>query len=255
MPIPKPGESLKYSTHVEGLFALIEDIAHYQKPNKDEREFSIYESTRFGHEEEVKRILSIGNINVNERNMKINGRTVLHEAASYGHLPLVHMLLECKCIDVNRQSYLGKETALHLAVSSNHRRVVFALLNHGADPNIKNKYGATPLCYANKKSIACLLCAYGASTTMKDINHRTPLDIILARGHDRSGNLLEYLMQTNNDQLKESIQTEIQANREQKRKLAMIKQLEEDQEEREKQSVLNNKLMEDYSKWRIYSEN
>jgi hypothetical protein len=54
------------------------------------------------------------------------------------------------------------------------------LLEHGADPNVQDKDGGTPLHFAVEGchvDVARLLLDYGADPTIRDNKGRTPLDI------------------------------------------------------------------------------
>ncbi|KFY08735.1 hypothetical protein V492_05960 [Pseudogymnoascus sp. VKM F-4246] len=73
----------------------------------------------------------------------INGWTVLHLAASYGHEAIVQLLLE-KGADVEAKDRDG-QTALHLAAEGGHKVVVQLLLEKGADAEAKNNRWYTPL--------------------------------------------------------------------------------------------------------------
>ncbi|TMW69735.1 hypothetical protein Poli38472_001891 [Pythium oligandrum] len=81
------------------------------------------------------------------------GRTALHLASFYGHSDVVGLLLGHVACDVNAldkvrvlvSAMLGGQTALHYASSSGHSDVVRLLLGHGANPNLQNKDGETPL--------------------------------------------------------------------------------------------------------------
>ena len=100
--------------------------------------------------------------NINSRNLTISGRTLLHEASANGNDHLITILVEKMHANIHCRTYLGEDTPLHLAVSSNHRSTAFLLLNYGADPNVQNKYFKTPLFYAKRSSIVTLLCNNGA---------------------------------------------------------------------------------------------
>lgn len=71
--------------------------------------------------------------------------TVLHHAALHGNLILARDLL-ARNVPVNAVNR-NKETPLCEAVQTGQRRTVEALLKHGADPNIRSKFG-TPLMLA-----------------------------------------------------------------------------------------------------------
>ena len=75
------------------------------------------------------------------------GNTRLHDAVRAGNIGLICDLIEMGA-DVNAQNRWGN-TALHLAAEYGLFRVSkwmsSVLLNAGADPNIKNVQGVTPL--------------------------------------------------------------------------------------------------------------
>ena len=68
----------------------------------------------------------------------------LQEAAAIGDVNLVSSLLE-NGIGVDSKDDLIKKTALHYAAISDHKDVVELLLDKGADVNMKDKNGQTPL--------------------------------------------------------------------------------------------------------------
>ncbi|MCJ1247310.1 hypothetical protein MMC30_004524 [Trapelia coarctata] len=72
--------------------------------------------------------------------------TALNIASSHGKLSVMTMLLDAKA-DPNRIHDGGKRvsgTSLHGAAEKGHVAAVFLLLEHGADPRIKNSQGKTP---------------------------------------------------------------------------------------------------------------
>ena len=107
----------------------------------------------------------------------------LHSAAYYGDLEMVQVLLEYE-VDVNAQNVLGS-TPLNYASRNGHRndpRVARLLITHGADPNISGPGwdGFTSLHHASingRVEIVRLLIEHGANVEMKDFKGRTPLDV------------------------------------------------------------------------------
>ncbi len=69
-----------------------------------------------------------------------DGRTILHEAASGGHLRAVQYILKLKDLWHSQQDYRGG-TALHEAVTLGHMDVVKQLLFIGCDPNTQDSDG------------------------------------------------------------------------------------------------------------------
>ncbi|XP_050927494.1 ankyrin repeat and SOCS box protein 2 isoform X1 [Lates calcarifer] len=92
------------------------------------------------------------------------GWIALHEAAYYGQLQCVRILIRAHPKSVNRCS-LKNQTALLLATERGHISCVDFLLRHGADPNIANKDRETPLftaCEHPDEAIVELLLRSGA---------------------------------------------------------------------------------------------
>ena len=78
-----------------------------------------------------------------------NGFTPLIVCCQNGRIKMIDFLLSQK-IDINKKNSLGN-TALFYAVyfSRNKTEIIEKLLKHGADKNIPNKAGVTPLSLAN----------------------------------------------------------------------------------------------------------
>lgn len=97
------------------------------------------------------------------------GGTALIPAAERGHVEVVKYLLMKTNIDVNHVNNLGWTALLEAIVLSDggprHQEVVAILIQHGADVNLPDRAGQTPLYHAKKrgyKEIQGLLEAAGA---------------------------------------------------------------------------------------------
>lgn len=109
------------------------------------------------------------------RLLTLHGATTsLHILAVIGDEQAIRELLERKQIDVNELDR-GNRTALFHAAHNNHLQVVQLLLEEGADPNLSDKDGQTPLSSAclhmlsqecDPKIIDCLL-SHGASNSLE----------------------------------------------------------------------------------------
>jgi ankyrin repeat protein len=83
------------------------------------------------------------------------GGTALIPAAERGHVEIVRELLTRSKVDVNHVNNLGWTALLEAIVLSDggprHQQVVALLLAHGADVNIADKDGVTPLQHARRR--------------------------------------------------------------------------------------------------------
>jgi ankyrin repeat protein len=80
------------------------------------------------------------------------GRTALHLAAYAGQIPSVSALMEHQA-DPEIKENVGGMTALHLAVSQKHSETVRVLLEKGANASPEEKNGYTPLFIAEHENL------------------------------------------------------------------------------------------------------
>jgi len=83
---------------------------------------------------------------------------------------------------------------LHSAASAGDAERVRELLKKGADPNVRDEYGNTPLhvaAYEGHVDVVRLLLEHGADPTVKNKDGDTPLDLARARGHREVVSLIE----------------------------------------------------------------
>ena len=76
------------------------------------------------------------------------GVTALHHAARGGHTNVMNALLvlaDNLDVDIVNATNLDGSTPLHWAARKNNELGIRALLKFGAEPEVKNKWGATPL--------------------------------------------------------------------------------------------------------------
>ncbi|KAH9215941.1 hypothetical protein DL95DRAFT_445710 [Leptodontidium sp. 2 PMI_412] len=90
----------------------------------------------------------------------------LYYAASFGLVDVVRLiLLTEKDSDIDALGGRASSSALHVAVYRSHPEVVKVLLERGADPNLCNQYGETPMLWAKSNrntEIQRLLIKHGA---------------------------------------------------------------------------------------------
>jgi hypothetical protein len=85
-------------------------------------------------------------------------------------------------------------TPLHFAASKDCAEVARLLLEHGADPNAQDKNGETPLHIAASEGhvdVVRLLLERGADPSIRNRDGKTPLDIARERGHREVVSLIE----------------------------------------------------------------
>jgi len=108
-----------------------------------------------------------------------NGRTPLHKSSFAGTRAACVLLLESKA-QVNAKDAEGC-TALHWASKMGHDEVVNALIETGkADVNFRNIDGETPLHFAKNTTVADALLKAGADHEIKDSDGASPLDAAIS---------------------------------------------------------------------------
>ena len=118
----------------------------------------------------------------------------LYQAAGDGDAQQVTMLLDSG-VDVNGRTDNGSY-ALNNAAVENEVEVVKILLAHGADPNVQNSQGDTPLICATKyaggkTATVKLLVEAGTDLAVQDNKGKTALDYAKAKKQKEAIALLE----------------------------------------------------------------
>ena len=103
------------------------------------------------HPEEIQRLLELG-ANIDIQNYK--GKTGLHCAAKAGFLKIVNLLIEkgatVDATDKNGETPLFEAIRSTIKSGEKQRAALEALLVKGADPNVRNRKGLTPLQVAQR---------------------------------------------------------------------------------------------------------
>ena len=103
------------------------------------------------HPEEIQRLLELGT-DINIQNYK--GKTGLHCAAKAGFLKVINLLIEkgatLDAIDKDGETPLFEAIRSTIKNGEKQRAALEALLTKGADPNVKNRKGQTPLQIAQR---------------------------------------------------------------------------------------------------------
>ncbi len=102
------------------------------------------------------------------------GQTSLHVAVGSGVVANVEALVRTRRVDFSLRDDNG-HTALWIAAAHGAKELVRVMLRHGADPNVTNAGGETPLHAAGNVEIARLLVKKGAKLNAKNELGETPL--------------------------------------------------------------------------------
>ena len=90
-------------------------------------------------------------------------------------IEFVKLLLE-NGADINSRHKIFRYTPLHSACLKNNLILVYFLLENGADPNIKQNQGNTPLHMSFELDVIKLLIEYGADINLTNNNNKKPID-------------------------------------------------------------------------------
>lgn len=126
-------------------------------------DLDLYDACAIGLVDRVRELAAAGPEAVNR--FSSDGFAPVALAAFFGHPEVVQALIEAGA-DLNAQARNPmKVAAIHAAVSARNAGIVEMLLHNGADPNLQQQEGLTPLRAAvesKDEGIAALLRKYGA---------------------------------------------------------------------------------------------
>ncbi|MFB7141447.1 ankyrin repeat domain-containing protein [Gottfriedia sp. NPDC056225] len=148
----------------------------------------LFDATEKGEVSEVNEILGDHQDLIHNENE--HGLTLLGIAAHYGQFEVVKTLVkngaEINAISNSKLSFIPKNTALHAAIAgAKSKEVIDFLLANGADPNLCDREGHTPLhiaAFEGNTAIAELLLKNGAKL-LHNNSGKTPIEIAEERGN------------------------------------------------------------------------
>jgi hypothetical protein len=123
------------------------------------------------------------------------GRNPLHAAAYSGYSDVVRKLIEYGAVDINARDSGGSTPLLLASEGHNFEEgfVLHLLLERGADINVQNHFGRTPLHRASFRGalgVVRLLLEHGADVEARNTIDKTALQIAADEGHDEVVELL-----------------------------------------------------------------
>jgi ankyrin repeat protein len=152
---------------------------------------NIFEAAATGKINNIIRLLARDPLLVNAYTE--DGFQPLGLACFFGHPDSAEYLVKAGA-PVNAQSRNGLKAApIQSAAAGGHRKIVKMLLDHNADPNIREQGGYTPLHAAaenNDEEMIRILLYGGADLTIKSNDGKTALDIALDAGHEKASLIL-----------------------------------------------------------------
>jgi len=122
-----------------------------------------------------------------------DGFQALGLACFFGHYDTAEYLTKAGAAVNSPARNELKAAPLHSAAAGQHRKIVQMLLEHGANPNVREQDGFTPLHAAAQNgdvdTIRTLLLG-GADLTLKSADGKTAMDIAMDAGHEKATVLL-----------------------------------------------------------------
>ena len=147
-------ESFKTCTEVNSVWKRLLTSESFQKKAKSvfrqeikEDEKKLWQMSQSGNTNEVRRIMSLGMVDINTYEGGLDETTALYEAADNGHKDVIKILLGGGA-DPDKASGSVGMAPLHMPALKGNTDVVQLLLNSGANPNVVSFGGLTPLFWA-----------------------------------------------------------------------------------------------------------
>jgi ankyrin repeat protein len=198
------------SGNVQFLRLLLDIFSNFPSQYQqliDSTDHSGNSALHFAVERSLQEVISIlvKEANANTNLVNNRGLTCLHLAASFppsgqsDSIPNnIARFLLANGADSNIADVTGA-TPLHTAASLGNEALVGLLIENGASPDVCDEEGETPLFYAvrdQRSSVVRKLCQYGVQTNTKNMDGETVLETALAVGDSAMVELLETLAQS-----------------------------------------------------------
>ncbi|KAJ6092624.1 ankyrin [Penicillium sp. IBT 16267x] len=171
------GAKMITGLHLAAWFGLIESAKSLLEHQVDVDSKEIFDQTplslaaEWGHEAVVRLLVEAG-AEINSKDD--DDRTPLFRAAKNGYEDIVKLLLDWGAFDT--RDGVTSSKALCEAANIGDEDIVQLFLERGADLNLKDQDGITPLFWATKSyGVTKLLLEKGADLQVRDIGGRTPL--------------------------------------------------------------------------------
>ncbi len=189
----------------QGL-SLILLATYYQKPEIADlfiergAEVDVFEASATGRRDRVEALLNEDATLVNQ--FSPDGFFPLGLASFFGHREVARLLID-RGADVNLVAQNALKVASVHAASARRDPIILAmLLAAGADPNVRQQKGFTPLHTAGfegDRAIAELLLTHGADPSARTDDGKLPEDLAREKGHGTLADVLEEerLLRTN----------------------------------------------------------
>lgn len=153
---------------------------------------TVFESAATGKTNQLSRLLARDPLLVNAYSE--DGYQPLGLACFCGQLEAAEFLIKASA-SLNSPSHNDlKATPLQSAVAAGHIKIVTLLLDHDADPNVREQGGGTPLHTAARNGdsqIIRILLFNGANLAIRSQAGKLPIDVALEAGHKEAAGLLK----------------------------------------------------------------
>jgi len=152
-------------------------MAHPGRPRKcDPRVEGLFIDIEKQRDDKVKTILNETGVDAPDG----DARTSLIHAAAYNNVNMLIWLTDRRA-NLNHQDRIGY-TALHFAAQNKLVKIAKYLLEKGANPNLQDIHGNSPLWTAvfnsmDEKGVVRLLLKYGADVNLKNKYNKTPREL------------------------------------------------------------------------------